>query len=91
MLSADLPSLSVATPTLWVVGRYFKDNPTMISVDSDFETVWGWSICEVSKAWRKLNGAQKLEAAQSQKRVEDRDPSATTPTVVSVDEVDDSR
>ena len=38
----------------------------MISVDNDFETVWGWRIREVSAAWRKHNEAKKLEAYRSQ-------------------------
>ena len=41
----------------------------MISVDSDFETVWGWRACEISETWRKHNEARKLEAGQSQKKI----------------------
>jgi len=59
----------LVAPSLWVVSRYFKDNPTMISVDADFETVWGWKACEISETWRKHNEARKLEAGQSQKRI----------------------
>jgi len=41
----------------------------MLSVDSDFETVWGWKACEISETWRMHNSARKLEAAQSQRRI----------------------
>jgi hypothetical protein len=41
----------------------------MLSVDSDFETVWGWKACEISETWRKHNDARMLEAGQSQKRI----------------------
>lgn len=59
---------STVAPSLWIVSRYFKDNPTMLSVDTDFETVWGWRACEISETWRKHNEARKLEAGQSQKK-----------------------
>lgn len=98
---------SVVAPSLWVVSRYFKDNPTMISVDADFETVWGWKACEISETWRNHNEARKLEAGQSQRRIaaggsssqtigrhlselKMRGPSATTSTVISADDADDS-
>jgi len=65
----DFPPASIVAPALWIVSRYFKDNPTMISVDSEFETVWGWRACEISETWRRHNEARKLEAGQSQKRI----------------------
>jgi len=52
---------------LWIVSRYFKENPTMISVDTEFETVWGWRACDISETWRKHNDARKLEAGQTRK------------------------
>ena len=102
------PPLPVVAPSLWIVSRYFKDNPTMISVDADFETVWGWRACEISETWRNHNEARKLEAAQPQKRItaggtssqtmgrhlvelKSRGSSATTSTIVPVDDVDDPR
>ena len=39
----------------------------MLAVDSDFETVWGWKVCEISETWRKHNKARKLEAGQTRK------------------------
>lgn len=74
--STDRLASSVA-PSLWIVSRYFKDNPTMISVDADFETVWGWRACEISETWRKHNEARKLEAGQSQKKITDGSSSQT--------------
>jgi len=59
----------LVAPSLWVVSRYFKDNPTMLSVDTDFETVWGWRACEISETWRQHNEARKLEAGESQRRI----------------------
>lgn len=41
----------------------------MLSVDTDFETVWGWRACEISETWRNHNEARKLEAGQSQKKL----------------------
>lgn len=61
------PLASTVAPALWIVSRYFKDNPTMLAVDSDFETVWGWKACEISETWRKHNEARKLEAEQTRK------------------------
>lgn len=58
---------SIVAPSLWVVSRYFKDNPTMITVDNEFETVWGWKACEISETWRQHNEARKLEAGQTKK------------------------
>lgn len=58
---------SVVAPSLWIVSRYFKDNPTMISVDAEFETVWGWRACDISETWRQHNEARKLEAGQTRK------------------------
>ena len=69
VIFANSPPFRIVAPSLWVVSRYFKDNPTMISVDADFETVWGWRACEISETWRKHNEARKLEAGQSQKRI----------------------
>ena len=66
--STDRLAFTVA-PSLWIVSRYLKDDPTMISVDSDFETVWGWRACEISETWRQHNEARKLEAGQSLKRI----------------------
>ena len=102
------PLPPAVAPSLWVVSRYFKDNPTMISVDADFETVWGWRACDISETWRKHNEARKLEAGQSQKRIaaggsssqsigkhlselKSRGPTATTSTIVPVDDLDDPR
>jgi hypothetical protein len=41
----------------------------MLSVDTEFETVWGWRACEISETWRRHNDARKLEAGQSQKKI----------------------
>ncbi|KAF9653312.1 hypothetical protein BDM02DRAFT_3182854 [Thelephora ganbajun] len=57
----------LVTPALWIVSRYFKDNAAMLSIDSDFETVWGWKACEISETWRRHNEARKLEVGQSQR------------------------
>lgn len=54
-------------PALWIVSRYFKDNPTMLDVDREFETVWGWRACEISETWRMHNETRKLEAGQTRK------------------------
>lgn len=62
------PRIAVA-PSLWVVSRYFRENPAMLSIDRDFETVWGWRACEISETWRRHNEARKLEAGQSQKKI----------------------
>lgn len=60
---------STVAPSLWIVSRYLKENPTMLKVDSEFETVWGWRACEISETWRKHNDARKLEAGQTQKKI----------------------
>jgi len=54
-------------PSLWVVSRYFKENTTMLAIDSDFEAVWGWKPCEISEKWRKHNEARKFEAGHTRK------------------------
>jgi len=59
----------LVAPALWIVSRYFKDNPAMLSIDRDFETVWGWKACEISETWRRHNEARKLEAGQSQRSI----------------------
>jgi len=41
----------------------------MITVDDDFETVWGWRVCEISETWRKHNEARKLKPGRSQKSI----------------------
>jgi hypothetical protein len=41
----------------------------MLSVDTDFETVWGWRVCDISETWRRHNEARKLVAGQPQKRI----------------------
>jgi hypothetical protein len=58
----------IVMPSLWVVSRYFKEDAAMASIDTEFETVWGWKACEISETWRMHNNARKLEAGQSQKR-----------------------
>lgn len=68
ILSYSTNCLTVA-PALWIVSRYFRDNPAMLSIDREFETVWGWKACEISETWRRHNDARKLEAGQSQKRI----------------------
>jgi hypothetical protein len=79
----------------------------MLSVDTDFETVWGWRACDISETWRQHNEARKLEAGQPQKRItvggtsgqtigrhlselKTRGPTATTSSIVPVDDADDS-
>lgn len=41
----------------------------MLTIDREFETVWGWKACEISETWRRHNEARKLEAGHSQKRI----------------------
>ena len=69
---------TAVAPSLWIVSRYFKDNQTMISVDAEFETVWGWRACEISETWRNHNESQKLEAGQTQKELISRGSSGRT-------------
>jgi hypothetical protein len=99
--STDCLATAVA-PSLWIVSRYFREDATMASIDTEFETVWGWKACEISETWRMHNDARKLEAGQSQKRITTRGSSigrhlsevrtlgpSSTSSIVPLDDSDD--
>lgn len=93
----------IVMPSIWVVSRYFKADATMASIDTEFETVWGWKACEISEIWRRSNEAQKLKAGWSQKKTTARgssisrhlseayalEPSATESSIVPFDDLED--
>ena len=51
--STDCLATAIA-PALWIVSSHFKEDATMVNIDTGFETVWGWKPCEISET-RKLD------------------------------------